>query len=71
MLEVTMTFIKENCPVLAAMRSAGVEETRENYIYWAFGGDPPEGEIDPEIESTFPVQFRRDALDEPESEAIQ
>jgi hypothetical protein len=56
---------------LAAMRAAGIEETRENYIVWAFGGEPPEGEIDAELEETFPAQFRRSALDELLTERIQ
>ena len=56
---------------LAAMRRAGVPLNRENYIYWAFGGEPPEGEIDPEIEESFPPQFRRSALDERLTDKIQ
>src|SRR5271170_4091505 len=36
-------------PTVAAMKRAGVPLNRENYLYWAFGGDPREGEIDPEI----------------------
>jgi len=52
-------------PTVAAMKRAGVPLNRENYLYWAFGGDPPEGEIDPEIEETFPPMFRRAALDGP------
>ena len=58
-------------PTLAAMRRAGVPLTRENFIYWAFGGEPAEGEIDPEIEETFPPQFRRSALDERLTDKIQ
>jgi hypothetical protein len=56
---------------LAAMKEAGVPLNRENYIHWAFAGEPPEGEIDPEIEETFPPQFRRSALDERLTERIQ
>jgi hypothetical protein len=58
-------------PTLASMRRAGVPLTRENFIYWAFGGEPPDGEIDPEIEETFPPQFRRSALDERLTDKIQ
>jgi hypothetical protein len=52
-------------PTVAAMKRAGVPLNRENYLYWAFMGEPPEGEIDAELEETFPAQFRRAALDEP------
>jgi hypothetical protein len=54
---------KDTDYVLAAMRRAHVEETRENYIYWAFAGDPPAGELDAEIEAALPVQFRRETLE--------
>lgn len=57
--------IPECDSVLTAMREHKVPETRENYIYWAFAGDPPDV-IDAEVESTFPVQFSLYALDEPE-----
>ena len=62
-----------NClsATLAAMKDAGVPLTRENFIYWAFGGEPPEGELDPELEEAFPPQFRRSALDELLTEKLQ
>jgi hypothetical protein len=53
------------------MRQAGVEETRENFLSWHFEGDPPEGEIDSEIEETFPEMFRREALDALLTDKIQ
>jgi hypothetical protein len=59
----TGIFNKETDSVLAAMRDAGVAETRENYLYFAYAGDPPDGELDPEVEETLPVQFRRETLD--------
>jgi hypothetical protein len=62
---------KDMSATLAAMRAAGIEETRENYLYWAFAGEPPEGEIDAELEETFPPQFRRSALDELVTNKIQ
>jgi hypothetical protein len=42
-------------PTLAAMRRAGVPLTRENFIYWAFGGEPAEGEIDREADRQDPM----------------
>jgi hypothetical protein len=68
-----MSSLKEemSSATLAAMKRAGVPLTRENFICWAFGGEPPEGEIDPEIEETFPHQFRRSALDERLTDKIQ
>jgi hypothetical protein len=58
-------------PTLAAMRAARIQETRENFIYWLFDGEPPGGEIDPEIEAELPFQFRREALDELLTDKIQ
>lgn len=58
--------IKEITPTVAAMEAAGAEMTRENFLYWAFAGNPPDGELDAEIEAELPIQFRREALDDPE-----
>jgi hypothetical protein len=43
--------------VIAKMRSLGVAETRENYLTFAFFGEPPE-EIDAELESMLPRRFQ-------------
>jgi hypothetical protein len=58
-------------PTLAAMKAAGVPLTRDNFLYWAFGGEPQADEIDAELEETFPAQFRRSALDERLTDKIQ
>ncbi len=44
------------------MKQAKAPLTRENYLFWMFGGKPP-GQIDPEVEEMLPPQFR---LPEPE-----
>lgn len=56
---------------LAAMKEAGVPLNRENYLYWTFGGEPPDGELDPEIEETLPPMMRRSTLDERLTDKIQ
>jgi hypothetical protein len=56
---------------LSAMKAAGAPLNRETYLYWAYAGNPPEGELDPEIEETLPPHFRRSALDELLTERIQ
>jgi hypothetical protein len=57
---------------LAAMKEAGVPLTRQNFLHWAYAGNPPEGEIDPEIEEAFfPPMMRRSALEERLTDKIQ
>ena len=59
-----MNITPEVDAVLAAMRRAGVQETRENYLKWACATEP--AETDWEFESMLPEQFSRYALDETE-----
>ena len=53
-------------PVLALMKAYGAELTRENYLNWAFNGDPP-AELSAEEEAQLPRQFRLITLEEGES----
>jgi hypothetical protein len=48
--------------VLAAMKRAGAELTRDEFLTWFYMGDVPEA-IHPEDECEFPEQFQRAALD--------
>jgi hypothetical protein len=62
--------LKQTNSVLSAMIRYNAPETREEYLMWAFLGNPPE-ELTPELEAELPPQFRRDALDEADEENVQ
>lgn len=57
-------------PVLALMREYGAEMTRENYLNWAFCGEPP-AELSAEEEAELPRQFQIDFLEEAEIRLLE
>jgi len=54
--------------VLDFMESKGLPMTRENYLYIAYFGQPPE-ELDPEEEAQIPAQFRDSPFSEGAAES--
>ena len=51
-------------PTLQMLKEYGLPVTRENYLYVAFMGNPPEEPLDGEIEASLPPELRRSDEDQ-------
>jgi len=56
--------VPQNNDTIEYMRKEETPLTRENFLNLQYLGNPPD-EIDPEVESTFPEQFRQKHFEAP------